>query len=452
MFNDVRTSFYVALSVVCCVYSNYGYETSTKNLILYPPWLVTYRYVNENYRVVCTCYEAYHQIKWTRLNDGFIIPENGKKIYTQHIQKTIALVFPNITKDQEGDYECTAFDKNKNIKYTNQFTLNVEEPIVFEGPTVYEVVTDETVVLKCEVNEKLALKRHWEFNGNVLHPEDRIQYESEGLRIPEVKLSDAGKYYCVISHWPFQSTCNRLEITLIVYYKPVARTVSNVTYGFVDEVVPILCEVNANPNPWFIWYNKHKEPLNPKNDNVSITIRNDTSTLMVTLSESLMETWFICEACNELGCTPQTIQVKKTTKLRTPVLGLWDIDSDSAEFYVSTQSEASLYIFQYFFDVDEDMQWGTPFEKNFSTILPRAKMDSYMRYEVDELHPDTNYILRVASANQFTKSEFSEERRFKTRIGRTVHTICNICSRSKSCSFVLLLPFINTVSLKNIFY
>ena len=79
-------------------------------------------------------------------------------------------------------------------------------------------------------------------------------------------------------------------------------------------------------------------------------------------------------------------------------------------------------------------------------------MDSYVRYEVDELHPDTNYILRVASANQYTKSEFSEERRFKTRVGRTIHTICNVSSCLKSYSIVLLLPFINAVSLKNIFY
>ena len=85
------------------------------------------------------------------------------------------------------------------------------------------------------------------------------------------------------------------------------------------------------------------------------------------LTESLKETSYICEACNELGCIEQTIYVKTTVKLRTPVLGLWDIDSDSAEFYVSTQSEASLYIFQYFFDVDEDIQWESPFEKNFST-------------------------------------------------------------------------------------
>lgn len=79
-------------------------------------------------------------------------------------------------------------------------------------------------------------------------------------------------------------------------------------------------------------------------------------------------------------------------------------------------------------------------------------MDSYVRYEVDKLHPDTNYILRVASANLYTKSEFSEERRFKTRVGRTVHTICNVCSRLRSCCIVLLLPFINVIMFKNIFH
>lgn len=46
--------------------------------------------------------------------------------YAQAVQKGIALVFTNITKEAEGDYECVAFDKTKNIKYTNQFTLNVE--------------------------------------------------------------------------------------------------------------------------------------------------------------------------------------------------------------------------------------------------------------------------------------------------------------------------------------
>lgn len=37
--------------------------------------------------------------------------------------------------------------------------------------------------------------------------------------IRNVGLENAGKYYCVISHSPFQTNRNRQEITLIVYSK-----------------------------------------------------------------------------------------------------------------------------------------------------------------------------------------------------------------------------------------
>ena len=57
--------------------------------------------------------------------------------------------------------------KLNTYEFLEFFSSNLE-PIVFDGPTVYEAVMDETVSLECGVNEKLALRRHWEFNGNVL--------------------------------------------------------------------------------------------------------------------------------------------------------------------------------------------------------------------------------------------------------------------------------------------
>lgn len=65
--------------------------------------------------------------------------------------------------------------------------------------------------------------------------------------------------------------------------KPVLRSISNITYGFVDEIVSVTCEVSANPNPWFVWYDKNRIPLDPKNDKVNITVHNDTSVLKVKL-------------------------------------------------------------------------------------------------------------------------------------------------------------------------
>lgn len=133
------------------------------------------------------------------------------------------------------------------------------------------------------------------------------------------------------------------------------------------------------------------EPVNPKKDNITIISKDDTSTLQVqrvdysktllqcrfmikgvlqVVSTELMkytQESFICEACNQLGCTQQTFHVNITQKLAAPVIGLWDIDSDSAEFYVSTESDATLYIFQYFFDVEDDNKWDKAFTKNFST-------------------------------------------------------------------------------------
>lgn len=47
--------------------------------------------------------------------------------------------------------------------------------------------------------------------------DDRYEFKNEGMLIHNVELENAGRYYCIIAHSPFQSNENRREITLTVY-------------------------------------------------------------------------------------------------------------------------------------------------------------------------------------------------------------------------------------------
>lgn len=57
-----------------------------------------------------------------------------------------------------------------------------------------------------------------------------------------------------------------------------------VVYSFINEVTSLQCNVTAVPPAYFIWYDKSKTALNPKNDNVTITNGENTSILGVNYS------------------------------------------------------------------------------------------------------------------------------------------------------------------------
>lgn len=72
-----------------------------------------------------------------------------------------------------------------------------------------------------------------------------------------------------------------------------SRKKDTTVYGFVNEICSIVCTVMANPKPWFIWYSKFKNALNPKNDNLTLSTENNTSTLQVSyLRDHYKYYWF----------------------------------------------------------------------------------------------------------------------------------------------------------------
>lgn len=82
---------------------------------------------------------------------------------------------------------------------------------------------------------------------------------------------------------------------------------------------------------------------------------------------------FICESCNELGCLNQTFVLKNTTKLRRPHIGLWRLDSDAVEFYVTYQKDTKYYLFEYFYQLYDD-QWKKSLHKNFTVGLYKTNV------------------------------------------------------------------------------
>lgn len=411
-------------------------ETTKNNgLELYPPWSETHRYVNESYEVTCKSYESFTNLTWVKsqLPNGLITEKSGR-IRTQKIQHGVVLIFDSLTFNAEGYYQCMAI-YNGVDRQSRGFTLYVAEPIVFSSPTVLQAVINEDVFLECKVNGKYIPNKYWEFNGNMLDTAESYEFRTEGLLIPNVGLQHAGRYLCIIAHSPFQSNRNRLDITLLVYHKPMfqdSRKKDTTVYGFVNEICSIVCTVMANPKPWFIWYSKFKNALNPKNDNLTLSTENNTSTLQVILTEHRTEEYFTCEACNELGCAEQIFYLRTTTKLKKPDVGLWDTYSDSAKFYVSFQKEATYYLFHYFFIIN-DYNWEKPFIKNFTVGIRKPQLGSYMSFQLPNLHPDTKYIVKVAAGNQYTISDFSEERKFKTRLGSSIYVICS-GANSQNCN------------------
>ncbi len=72
--------------------------------------------------------------------------------------------------------------------------------------------------------------------------------------------------------------------------------------------------------------------------------------------------------------------------------------------------------------------------------LRKPSLNPYMNFNITKLFPDTKYVIRVAAGNNFTLSEFSSERKFKTKFGRaaSVEVICCATSNQKYNLFLLI--------------
>ena len=73
-----------------------------------------------------------------------------------------------------------------------------------------------------------------------------------------------------------------------------------------------------------------------------------------------------------------------------------------------------------------------------------------MKFQLTNLHPETKYVSRVAAGNEFTVSEFSEEKKFKTRVGGSLSLICNF-SVKRSCDLILLIVLLSAQNIIDMF-
>lgn len=67
----------------------------------------------------------------------------------------------------------------------------------------------------------------------------------------------------------------------------------------------------------------------------------------------------------------------------------------------------------------------------YITGIRKPQLGSYMSFQLPNLHPDTKYVVKVAAGNQYTISDFSEERKFKTRLGSSIYMICSEANNQK---------------------
>lgn len=156
------------------------------------------------------------------------------------------------------------------------------------------------------------------------------------------------------------------------------------------------------------------------------------------------------------------------------------MESNSVEFYVSVQRETTLFRFQYFYAVGDEEQWRKPIQKDIAKSLYRRHLEkrsflafivrcgfnwlfcsynfavnltdpfgNFGKFTLESLQPDTKYALRVAAFNNFTMSEYSEEKVFTTRLGKVVSISFCSSANNHNCNLFLLLSFCIFLLLKS---
>ena len=142
------------------------------------------------------------EVKWTKVSGSLspqAVDEDGK------------LELFNVTKDDEGEYECTA--KNPLASERSKTKLEVIQ-VPVKPPEVLLVYEGNDSSIRCQATGNIQPQMKWSKSGGDL-PAGRAQTLADGtLKLTNLQLKDAGEYVCSASVGKFEFTVGKMNLTV----------------------------------------------------------------------------------------------------------------------------------------------------------------------------------------------------------------------------------------------
>lgn len=364
-----------------------------------------------------------------------------------------------VSESDSGTYKCIAryraysFESRKAsinvirirpiISSQKQLISQIQKPAKFiSWPEDISVPKNEEVVFECqvldeEISGSLAIGRYaytWLKNGSPLdfNSFKRFQLvQGNNLKIIRVKEKDSGSYTCRVCSYN-KENCNERSGTLKVLVSPhFLKRPSNVN-ATLKSNVEFECNAYGIPRPKIQWF-KNGEPIYPSNYFVFDSKKGNLKILGIIAQD---EGYYQCLASNDLGTIQSVSQLvvqssdnekssisKKSTNTRMPT---------STALVVPTKPKTIVHLSAptslksiHALPRSLEISWNSPSIIKQSggstdnsiiyTVIWRAKHMENQRelittnssLLIDELKPDTLYLIQVCASLSSTKGPYA---------------------------------------------
>ncbi|XP_016332717.1 neural cell adhesion molecule 1-like isoform X7 [Sinocyclocheilus anshuiensis] len=363
-----------------------------------------------NQAVTLACYtDGYPEptVTWARAN--IVLESDGKYSLNEDGSE---LTIKDVTKLDEGDYQCIA--RNKAGERSEEVSLNVfvQPKITFlENQTASEL--EEQITLTCEATGDPTPNIIWSFGRRVFTENEqsldgnvivRSDARVSSLTLKYVQFTDAGQYLCTARNSIGQDI---QSMYLEVRYAPKIQGPAAV-FTWEGNPANITCEALAHPGASVSWFRDGQLLPSANTTNVKIYNTPAASFLEVTPESQNDFGSYNCTATNVIG-----------TESKEFILVQADVPSAPSIEHVEPYSSTAMVEFD-----EPASSGGVPILKYKAEWRIAGQDWTDREYEVEDglnlitivgLKPETTYEVKISAINGKGEGESSPPESFKTQ-------------------------------------
>ncbi|KAK1901223.1 Contactin-2 [Dissostichus eleginoides] len=265
----------------------------------------TYALAGHTTQLECYAYgNPVPKLRWRKV-DGLMPSKAGSSV------EGPALILPDLSFDDEGVYECEAYNSEGRDMY--QGRINVQaQPDWLQVMIDSEVEISSELLWSCVASGKPRPSIRWLRNALPLSTQDRVEVNGARLKISNLALEDSGMYQCVAEnkHGTIYSTAElRVQVQAPDFrLNPVRRLIPAARGG----QVMMECRPRAAPKPSLFWSRGTELLINSSR----VTVTPDGILWIHNISRA-DEGKYTCFAENYLGKANSTghLSVRDATKI-----------------------------------------------------------------------------------------------------------------------------------------
>ncbi|CAL4067055.1 unnamed protein product, partial [Meganyctiphanes norvegica] len=325
-----------------------------------------------------------------------------------------------VRKFDAGEYICIveADDGNQEIVHT----LDIHYPATVSrvSKETQHVEQGKSVTLECAAEGNPTPIITWSKQGGHM-PSGQPEEEGISITLQEVDRYDEGTYICTASNGIGESSKTSMEV--MVEYKPEINTEESILHTGKGNSAKLVCIVHGRPIPNVSWY-KGGESVNiDRHISSHDGSHRHTLTIDQVIDKDFGE--YTCEASNTYGTASSSLSLTGLPKKAKMTSNKNGGEKDSYTLTWTTESfsrPVQLRIKYRKLEDDENMQNPNNWH-SVSTLLTGEEglgletngQSHYMRHDLTNLEPATDYEAVVLVENEFGWSSESDNFNFHTR-------------------------------------